>query len=101
MANYRLTNYRLNNAAADDLERLFEYGIDNFGLTKAKHYLDGLTQRFQIIAEQPLHYQAVDYIRKGYRRSVYRKHIIYYTLSQEGVDIMRILRAENLSTAFE
>ncbi|MFS1705103.1 type II toxin-antitoxin system RelE/ParE family toxin [Alteromonas sp. AMM-1] len=57
--------------------------------------------QFQSIAENPLHYQAVDHIRKGYRRSVYGKHAIYYVVSNHCVDVMRILRVENLNTAFE
>lgn len=62
--------YRLSAAADQDFDQLLEYGIDNFGMAKAKSYVDGLIVQFQSIAENPLHYQAVDHIRKGYRRSV-------------------------------
>ena len=96
-----MANYRLSSAADQDFEQLFEYGIDNFGLARAKAYVDGLIIQFQSIAENPWHYQAVDHIRKGYRRSVYEKHAIYYVVSNDCVDVMRILRAENLNTAFE
>lgn len=95
-----MSNYRLSKVAANDFEQLFEYGIDNFGLPKAKQYIDGLTAHFHDLAEHPLHYQAIDYIRENYRRSVYGKHSIYYIITNDGVDVMRILRAENLSTAF-
>ncbi len=93
--------YRLSETAAYDFEQLFEYGIDNFGLSKAKEYADGMTEHFYNISEHPLHHQAVDYIRKNYSRSVYIKHSIYYIITENGVDIMRIFRAENLFTAFE
>jgi toxin ParE1/3/4 len=96
-----MANYKLSSAADKDFEQLFEYGIDNFGLSKAKSYVEGLIIKFQTIAENPLHYQAVDYIRSGYRRSVYGKHTVYYMISNDCVDIMRILRSENLATAFE
>lgn len=96
-----MANYKLSSAADKDFEHLFEYGIDNFGLSKAKSYVDGLIIKFQNIAENPRHYQAVDYIRSGYRRSVYGKHTIYYIVSNDSIDIMRILRSENLATAFE
>ena len=95
-----MAKYRLSEVAANDFEQLFEYGIDNFGLLKAKKYADELTEHFYDVAEHPLHYQAVDHIRESYRRSVYGKHSIYYIITDDGVDIMRILRAENLSTAF-
>ena len=96
-----MAKYRLSSAADQDFEQLFEYGIDNFGLAQAKSYVDGLIIQFQSIAENPLHYQAADHIRKGYRRSVYGKHAIYFVVSNDCVDVMRILRAENLKTAFE
>ncbi|EWH10189.1 plasmid stabilization system protein [Catenovulum agarivorans DS-2] len=96
-----MAKYRLSTAADLDFEQLFEYGIDNFGLAQAKSYVDGLIIRFQSIAENPLHYQAIDHIREGYRRCVYGKHAIYYVISNDCVDVMRILRAENLNTAFE
>ena len=96
-----MAKYRLSSAADQDFEQLFDYGIDNFGLARAKAYVDGLIIQFQSIAENPWHYQSVDHIRKGYRRSVYEKHAIYYVVSNDCVDVMRILRAENLNTAFE
>lgn len=96
-----MAKYRLSNAAEQDFEQLFEYGIDNFGLAQAKSYVAGLSIQLQSIANNPLYYQAVDHIRNGYRRSVYGKHAIYYVVSNYGIDIMRILRAENLKTAFE
>ena len=37
-----MANYKLSSAADKDFELLFEYGIDNFGLSKAKSYVDGL-----------------------------------------------------------
>ena len=78
-----MATYKLSAAADQDFEQLFEYGIDNFGLTKAKSYIDGLIIQFQSIAENALHYQAVDHIRQGYRRSVYGKHAIYYVVSND------------------
>ena len=96
-----MAKYRFSNAAEKDLEQLFEYGIDNFGISKAKSYVDGLIIQIQNIAENPLHYQAVEHIRIGFRRSVYGKHSIYYRSCEDCVDIMRILRSEDPSTAFE
>lgn len=93
-----MATYKLNQAAATDIEHLFEYGIDNFGVNKARSYIEGLTLRFESIAENPLHYQAVEHIKTGYRRSVYRQHSIYYRINNN-IEIMRILRSENLSGA--
>jgi len=92
--------YRLSEAADSDLERLYNFGIENFGLVLADQYFDGIVDRFQRIADMPRLYPAVDDIRKGYRRSVFGSHSIYYVLIDDGVKIVRILSREDSKRAF-
>ena len=96
-----MANYKLNEAAAEDLQQLIEFGIDRFGLDTAKLYLDGMTKRFENLAEAPLRYQSVDHIYSGYRRSVYGSHSIYYRIGDTNIEIMRILNRQNPDNAFE
>lgn len=91
--------YQLTDAADADLERLYEWGIDRFGVNAADQYYDGLIARFAQIVETPQLWQAVDYIRAGHRRSVYGAHSIYYRIEANGVLIVRILGRENLETS--
>ncbi len=90
-----MPRYKLNEKADEDLERLYEYGILSFGLDQADSYYDGLIDRFSELAENPKRWQAVDQIRKGYRRSVYGVHSIYYRIAGDTVEIMRILGRED------
>ncbi len=94
-----MARYRLNEEAVDDPERIFEFGIDRFGLDAAIAYLEAMLLRFDELAEQPMRFPAVDHIRTGYRRSVYRSHSIYYRAHGELVDIMRIVGRENTDHA--
>lgn len=87
--------YKLTQAADQDLERTFDFGIDQFGLAQALDYQNGMKQRFDELAAQPKLYQAVDHIRQGYRRSVYQAHSIYYRIDDDFVLIIRILGREN------
>ncbi len=93
-------NYELTKAAAEDFERIFDYGIDTFGLDQALKYLNGMKQRFDELAEQPRLYPAVDHIREGYRRSVYGSHSIYYRTETRRVLIVRILGRQDPAKAF-
>ena len=93
-------HYELSEAAAADLKRLYSFGIMRFGETLADQYYDGLIIRFQQLANMPLLYPAVDEIRKGYRRSVYGSHSIYYKRADNCVQIIRILSREDASRAF-
>ena len=96
-----MASYRLSELAAEDLSQIFEFGIDNFGLSAASSYIDGITKRFLQLADAPLQYQSVNDIREGYRRSVYGRHAIYYRVSESGIDIMRILKNQNILNAFK
>ena len=46
--------YRLSTRAALDLDEIYEYTILNFGLTQAQSYLNGLHERFENLAQQPM-----------------------------------------------
>lgn len=95
-----MASYRLTDQALADLDRLYEYGVVTFGLLRANEYYDGLIEHFQTLANLPLLYMAVDEIRTGYRRSVYRAHSVYYRIDDDGVEIVRVLGREDRDTAF-
>ncbi len=86
-----MARYELANAADEDFENIFDFGIDTFGLVQAMDYQQGMTERFEELAEQPKLNQAVDHIRAGYHRSVYHSHSIYYKIEPTRVFIVRIL----------
>jgi len=65
-----MAKYRLSNETKNDLIRIHQYGVKKFGMTQADRYFDSFFKYFDIIAEQPFSFEAVDYIKKGYRRCV-------------------------------
>ena len=83
--------YRLSLSVDEDLERLYEWGLNHFGIPAADRYFDGLITRFGELAANPMLGAAVDHIRAGYRRSVYVAHSIYYRAEGNGIIIVRIL----------
>ena len=90
-----MARYRLSDKARSDLYRLYEFGVRTFGLQQADNYFDGITDRFQELAESPQFSPKVDHIRQGYRRSVFRAHSIYYTIRDDEILIFRILGRED------
>ncbi|MBL52980.1 MULTISPECIES: type II toxin-antitoxin system RelE/ParE family toxin [Marisediminitalea] len=92
-----MPRYQLTPDAAEDIERLFLFGIERFGVQQATKYLDGLQLRLLQIAESPQTYPMVEHIRTGYRRSVYGVHAIYFrTIDEEAVEISRVIGRELL-----
>jgi toxin ParE1/3/4 len=94
-------NYRLTQAAKEDLRRIYFYGFETWGEAAADQYYNDLFDRFEQIAAQPYLYPEVDFIRKGYRRSVCGVNSIYYRIENDVVEIMAILRNQDTETAFD
>ena len=96
-----MARYELANAADRDFENIFNYGIDTFGLAQALSYQNGMTKRFEELAEQPKLYANVGHIFAGYRRSVYQSHSIYYKIEPTRIFIVRILGQQDPNQAFK
>ncbi len=73
-----MPDYRLSEAAKEDLIAIARYGDKHYGVAQSDRYRDQLKQRFSVLAEQPYLYPVADHIRTGYRRSVCGVHSIYY-----------------------
>ena len=88
--------YRLTEDAKDDLIRIYQRGLREFGGVKADAYFNAFFERFELLANQPLAYPAVEDIRVGYRRSVCGVDSIYYRVQGEIVEIMAIIGQQDL-----
>ncbi|MBL7003919.1 MAG: type II toxin-antitoxin system RelE/ParE family toxin [Gammaproteobacteria bacterium] len=92
-----MENYKLTEDAKSDLIRIHQHGVREYGEIRADKYYIAFFERFEKIAEQPYLYQAVDYIREGYRRSVCGADSIYYRVNGNTVEIMNILGRQDNS----
>ena len=91
-----MANYRINEDAKADLQRIYRRGVLEFGEEQADRYFDAFFERFDELAAQPYQYQGVDEIRRGYRRSVCGVDSIYYRIIGNTVEIMRILGQQDV-----
>jgi len=88
--------YRLSEAAKADLIRIYQRGLQEFGEVQADAYFNAFFERFELLADQPLAYPAVDNIRVGYRRSVCGADSIYYRVRGDIVEILAIIGQQDL-----
>jgi toxin ParE1/3/4 len=86
-----MATYKLSPDAEDDLYRIWVYGAHNFGVAQADKYYKAFFLQFDLIAQDPLIYPAVDYIKEGYRRGVSGVDSIYYRINGDIVEIMAII----------
>ncbi|RLD44496.1 MAG: type II toxin-antitoxin system RelE/ParE family toxin [Bacteroidetes bacterium] len=93
-----MNNYRLSNEAKEDLIRIHHYGIEKFGVVQADKYFDSFFDCFDSIALRPFSFEAVNYIKVGYRRCVCGADSIYYKIIDGVVEIMVIIGRQDLNS---
>ena len=91
-------NYKLSSTAESDLYRIWLHGVQVHGEAQADRYFTAFFDRFEQLAEQPLSYPSVDFIREGYRPSVCGVDSIYYRLNGNTIEIMSILGRPDTDT---
>ena len=93
-----MASYRLSNTAKEDLIRIHQFGVERFGTRQADKYFESFFKYFEIIAQRPFSFEAVDFIKDGYRRCVCGSDSIYYKITNDGVDIMTIVGSQEVGT---
>lgn len=94
-----MASYRLSNIAKEDLIRIHQYGVKNFGEKLADDYFHALFKHFDKIAQNPYAFEAVDYIKQGYRRCVCGADTIYFKINADEhlIDIMTIVGKQDVN----
>jgi len=91
-----MAEYRLSNAAKEDLISIHHFGVEKFGIIQADKYFDTFFDYFEIIAQRPFSFESVDYIKDGYRRCPCGSDTIYYRINDNMVEIMAIVGMQDL-----
>lgn len=84
-------SYKLNIHAEEDLTRIFEYGIGQFGLLQANKYYDMLFDCFSKIASNPYLFPDALRFRQGYRYCVCGVDTVFYKINADEIEIMVII----------
>ena len=92
-----MAEYRLSNAAKEDLIRIHHFGVEKFGIVQADKYFDSFFDSFEIIAQRPFSFESVDYIKEGYRRCPCGYDTIYYRMNDHRIEIMAIVGMQDIN----
>lgn len=87
--------YRLNTQAEEDLTRIFEYGMNRFGLHQATVYYDMLFECFSKIASNPFLFPEAFRFKEGYRYCVCGVDTVFYKINGDSIEIMAIIGRQN------
>ena len=92
-----MSKYTISVLAKEDLIRIHHCGVRKFGVKQADKYFNAFFANFELIAERPLSFESVDYIKPGYRRCVCGVDSIYFRINGELVEIMAIVGRQDLT----
>lgn len=84
------TQYRLRSLAQDDLESIWLYTHEEWGVTQADTYLNALIKRFEWLANNASLGKPRDDVKKGYYCYPEGMHLIFYVLNNNHVEIIGI-----------
>jgi len=89
-----MTEYRLSAEAERDLYAIAAHSLETWGEAPAQRYLSNLHSLLERLARNPRLGVASDHIRPGYFRRRYESHMIFYTRSQNGITVIRVLHGQ-------
>jgi toxin ParE1/3/4 len=82
---------RLTPQARTDLDEIWAYTAEQWGIDQAESYLRTLDASFHLLAEHPGIGRSVDDIRKGYFKFPAASHVLIFRLRDGQVEIVRVL----------
>ncbi len=77
--------------AQADIEEIWDYSADRWGLAQAETYIRQLWNDIAAVADRPSLGAKCPEVRRGYRKYPSGSHVVFYRLVAEGIDVVRIL----------
>jgi toxin ParE1/3/4 len=86
-----MSNYRLSPLAEEDLFKIISTTIESWGSAQAKVYAQTIDSALLKLAQYPDFGRERSDIYNGARSFPVEKHIVFYQISDNGIDVARIL----------
>ena len=88
-----MSNCRLSQLAAADLEEIAEFTIEQFGIEQSRRYRDGLKTCFDQLADNPKLGRKAEQLMRGLQRFEHQSHVVFYMNETENLLIVRVLHS--------
>lgn len=86
-----MVRYVLSPLAQADLEAIWDYTAETWGAVQAEAYVRQVMESIKHVASNPSLGRNCDHVRRGYRRFATGSHVVFYRLSGDLIDVVRIL----------
>lgn len=86
-----MAKFSFTDKANNDLEKIIEHTVKNWGKEQAHNYLSGLEAQAAQLADTPDIGSRRDHLHDGLLSFPYQSHVLFYTKQTSGIVIIRIL----------
>lgn len=86
-----MTGFVLSPRAQADIEEIWDYTVANWDRRQAEIYIRQLQSTIEAIAQNPRLGRPCDEVRVDYRKYPVGSHVLFYRVTDAGVDFVRIL----------
>lgn len=86
-----MSKFKVSKAANTDIRGIARYTQDTWGRDQRRRYLDGLNQKFEMLAATPEMAAERRDFRPPVRIHHYEKHLIIYVINDSSILIVRVL----------
>jgi toxin ParE1/3/4 len=83
--------YLISKKAVADLEEIWLYTVEKWSVEQADRYYNLIFDEIAYICKNENAGKTMEYVRKGYRASKVKSHLIFYKISKNIIEIVRIL----------
>ena len=84
--------YKISEKAIEDINSIWVYTAENWSKIQADRYYNLIFDEIEFIAENFESGKDVNAVRKGYRYSKVKSHLLFYKKSKDGmIEIIRVL----------
>ena len=77
--------------AVSDLEEIWLYTLEKWSVEQADRYYNLIFEEINYICININSGKSMDHIRKGYRTSKVKSHLIFYRIANNTIEVIRIL----------
>jgi len=83
--------YAISKKAVSDLEEIWLYTVEKWSIKQANRYYSLIFDEIDFICRNIDTGKSMNHVRKGYRASKVKSHLIFYRVTNDVVEIIRIL----------
>lgn len=86
--------YVISKKAVSDLEEIWLYTFEKWSIDQADRYYNLILDEIQFICKNVNVGKTMEHVRKGYRASKVKSHLIFYRIQNNTVEVIRILHEQ-------